>query len=189
MGTGNNQTEVPTQTGTAPLIATDFFTFGCSNQAAGLRDLWGGQRVLSSYLEEFFGMDGRLDFLNGRVFANKKSYLELLKGRLGNPESITGTFTFNFTGSAEVYWYNDSLSGDTCRRFHLDYSDTSDTNHRYNVYSNGQNMDYVVTNCKLSSLSLHLAVGDGDLNYWAAVKASADFHLMWVFTPAVPSSL
>lgn len=187
-GSGNNQTEVPTTTGTAPLISTDFFTFGCSNQAAGIKDLWGGNRISSSYLNEFFGMTALLDFFHGRVFANKKSYIDLLNERLGSPESITGVFTFNFTGTAEVFRFAGNETGDISKRYLFVYTDLSGTEHKSWIYNNGQNTDKPVTDCKPNSLAMYLGGDAGELIYFAEVQASADFHIMWVFTPATPSS-
>lgn len=188
-GSGTNQTEVPTTSGTAPLIATDFFTFGCSNQAAGVKNLWGGQKVTNSYLDEFFGISALLDFFNGRFFSNKKSYRNLLIERLNNPELINGVFTFNFVGSAEIFSFPGDESGSVSTKYRFAYQDKSDTVHYSNIYSNGQNTDITVTDCKPGTLTIYLFGENSEYIYHGAVRASADFHLMWVFTPTSPSSL
>lgn len=146
--------------------------------------------MMGTYLDEFFGINPLLDFFNGRFFHNrKKSYRDLLIERLNNPEVINGVFTFNFTGSAEVTTYISPPGVHNCQKYIFAYRDSSDQDHRANIYSNGQNTDVTITNCIPNSLNIFLNDGGHDIMYPDYVIASADFHLMWVFTPASPSSL
>lgn len=193
-GSGSHQTEVQAGGELLHIDSVNYLVTACSNQAAGVKDLFDGEwvkyQIVSTYFHSGSTPDSFMDFMSGTFFYGDKSYKDLLNSIFHNPETISGTFTFNYRGYIDVGRF-DPQPDDICDFYRFEWSDSSGAIHKSVIPSDGENHDVQVTHLVLSKTTLSSSwAEDGDLPINTAfIRISPDFHLMWIFTPSSLSSL
>lgn len=169
----------------------DYLVTACSNQAAGVKDLFSGEWVKYQIIDSTFNSPYVLDFMSGTFFYGGKSYKDILNHTFSNPEKISGTFTFNYRGYVDI-GNSEPVVNSTCRFYRFEWGDIAGGPwSRFVIPNDGENHDLEVKDLVISSISLRASWrDDGDLpiNH-TYIKVSQDFHLMWIFTPTSSTSL